>query len=242
MLQTHDNIPDDVRGLLEELLKRVEKLEDEVAALKEAPASIEEPEETSEGEPKEEAIDLDIDIPLGISGTYHEEGADGTEAEAAHGTAEETQSGDEADAGPGDAAEAAEETQSGDRTERQAPEVKEIETLFGEIAEEEPKRAHRREGKAVMDVMADKCAWLHDIPGTEVKSLRSAIALGDQIVYIRKLFRDDTALYQSTIEKLNGMKTLKDAVAYIGETFPEWDTEGDDVYRFMMAVRRKIRR
>ena len=90
--------------------------------------------------------------------------------------------------------------------------------------------------------MADKSAWLHDIPGPEVKSLRSAIGLGDQVVYIRRLFRDDSALYQSTIDRLGGMSTLKEAVAYLSETFPEWNPASDDVYRFMMAVRRKIRK
>lgn len=96
-------------------------------------------------------------------------------------------------------------------------------------------------GKVIMDVMADKASWIRDIPGTEVKSLRSAIALGDQVVFIRRLFREDSALYQDTIEKLNSMTDLKTAVEYLSKTFPEWDMESEDVYRFMMAVRRKIR-
>lgn len=124
--------------------------------------------------------------------------------------------------------------------------------LFGleeKPAEKAKKAAHKSindraagEKKAVIDAMADKSAWLHDIPGPEVKSLRSAIGLGDQVVYIRRLFRDDSALYQSTIDRLGGMSTLKEAVAYLSETFPEWNPASDDVYRFMMAVRRKIRK
>ncbi|MBR1872428.1 MAG: hypothetical protein IJ795_04400 [Bacteroidales bacterium] len=99
-----------------------------------------------------------------------------------------------------------------------------------------------RSTKAVMDVMADTAAWRHDIPGPEVKSLRSAIGLGDQVLFIRKLFRDDSALYQDSIDKLNSMSTLSEAISYLSDTFPEWDIASDDVYRFMMAVRRKIRR
>lgn len=97
-------------------------------------------------------------------------------------------------------------------------------------------------GKAVMDILAEKCAWLHDIPGPEVKSLRSAIGLGDQVLYIRRLFRDDSALYLASIEKLNSMPTIKEAVEYLGSCFPEWNMDSEDVYRFMMAVRRKIRK
>ena len=80
------------------------------------------------------------------------------------------------------------------------------------------------------------------MPGPEVRSLRSAIALGDQVVFINRLFRKDSALYQSTIDALNNMSTLSEAVHYLSETFPEWDLDSDDVYRFMMAVRRKVRK
>ena len=120
------------------------------------------------------------------------------------------------------------------------------ETLFGEIEVEDTPRKGRHgkktAGGAVMDVMAEKDAWLHDIPGPEVKSLRSAIGLGDQILYIRRLFRGDSALYQYAIDKLNSMSTLKEAVTYVSENFPEWDPDSEDVYRFMMSVRRKIRK
>lgn len=128
--------------------------------------------------------------------------------------------------------------------------------LFGEELSEDTERKTRRGRKpsviindssiskkvTVMDIMADKKAWLHDIPGPEVKSLRSAIALGDQVLFIRRLFRDDSALYQDSIDKLNSMPTLEKAIDYLNSTFPEWDIDGEDVYRFMMAVRRKIRR
>lgn len=97
-------------------------------------------------------------------------------------------------------------------------------------------------GKTVLDAKLDRAAWSHDIPGPEVKSLRSAIALGDQVMYIDRLFRNDSALYQSTIDLLNSMDRFKEAVEYLSSTFPEWDPESEDVYRFMMSVRRKIRR
>lgn len=96
--------------------------------------------------------------------------------------------------------------------------------------------------RAVVDAMAAKAAWRIDMPGPEVRSLRSAIALGDQVVFINRLFRKDSALYQSTIDALNNMSTLSEAVHYLSETFPEWDLDSDDVYRFMMAVRRKVRK
>ncbi len=132
----------------------------------------------------------------------------------------------------------------GDKMEKENSRTEE--TLFGEMEMEDTphkgRHGKKAAGGAVMDVMAEKDAWIHDIPGPEVKSLRSAIGLGDQILYIRRLFRGDSALYQYAIDKLNSMTTLKEAVAYVSENFPEWDPDSDDVYRFMMSVRRKIRK
>ena len=96
--------------------------------------------------------------------------------------------------------------------------------------------------KAVIDTMSVGAAWRTDIPGPEVKSLRSAIALGDQVMFISRLFRKDSALYQDTVDRLNRTGSLTDAIKYLSETFPEWDLASDDVYKFMMAVRRKIRK
>lgn len=95
--------------------------------------------------------------------------------------------------------------------------------------------------KTVLDAMTEGSAWRHDIPGPEVRELRSAIGLGDKVYFCHALFRDDNALYQDTVLKLNAMKKLDDAVEYLRATFPEWDWNSDKVYRFMMAVRRKVR-
>ena len=125
-------------------------------------------------------------------------------------------------------------------------------SLFGE---EEPAPAPARKGrrssapkedipesrKILLDALTDSCPWRHDTPGPEVRELRSAIGLGDKVFFCHSLFRDDNALYQDTIVRLNSMKKLDEAVDYLKETFPEWDWNSDKVYRFMMAVRRKVR-
>lgn len=125
--------------------------------------------------------------------------------------------------------------------------------LFGEElapVQKEPRGRRRRESiaeaaastRTVADSMAVDVAWRTDIPGPEVRSLRSAIALGDQVLFIARLFRKDSALYQDTVDRLNATATLTEAIGYLSETFPEWDLGSEDVYKFMMAVRRKIRR
>ncbi|MGM9742876.1 MAG: hypothetical protein ACI3ZC_07435 [Candidatus Cryptobacteroides sp.] len=98
-----------------------------------------------------------------------------------------------------------------------------------------------RAAGAVIDIKASNPAWLKDMPGPEVKDVRSAISLNDRVMFISTLFREDSMLFQDVVGHINNMSSLDKAVAYLQETFPEWDMTSDAVYRFMMAVRRKIR-
>ena len=94
---------------------------------------------------------------------------------------------------------------------------------------------------AVIDSMTDRQAWRTDMPGTPVKDIRSAISLNDRILFINMLFGQDPMTFQDALTKINQLGTLDEAVQYIVAEHPEWDLESETVYRFMMAVRRKIR-
>ena len=110
----------------------------------------------------------------------------------------------------------------------------EPESIF-EAAQKSPKAR-----KAVVDVMEDRQAWRTDMPGAPVKDILSAISLNDRVQFINVLFNEDPALFQQTRSMINTMETLDQAVEYITSTF-DWDMSSQVVYRFMMAVRRKVR-
>lgn len=110
----------------------------------------------------------------------------------------------------------------------------EPESIF-EAAQKSPKAR-----KAVLDVMEDKQAWKTDIPGAPVKDILSAISLNDRVQFINVLFNGDPNLFQQARMQLNSMETLDQAVDYITSTY-NWDMGSQVVYRFMMAVRRKVR-
>lgn len=93
----------------------------------------------------------------------------------------------------------------------------------------------------VIDSMTARQAWRTDMPGTQVKDIRSAISLNDRILFINMLFAQDPLKFHDTLSAINQMTDLDQAVAYLYENNPEWDFESDVVYRFMMAVRRRIR-
>lgn len=93
---------------------------------------------------------------------------------------------------------------------------------------------------AVIDSMTDRQAWRTDMAGTHVRDIRSAISLNDRILFINTLFGQDPMSFQESLTKINQMTSLDDVVSYVVAEHPEWDLESETVYRFMMAVRRKV--
>lgn len=127
-----------------------------------------------------------------------------------------------------------------------ADETSDVNSLFGAV--EDVHKSHRKglndravSVKAVMDMKPEKPEWYTAIPGPEVKDIRSAISLNDRVMFITTLFRDDSMLFQDVVSKVNAMTSLDKVAEYLTFTFPEWDMYSDMVYRFMMAVRRKLR-
>ena len=127
-----------------------------------------------------------------------------------------------------------------------ADEAGDVNSLFGAV--EDVHKVHRKglndravSVKAVMDMKPEKPEWYTAIPGPEVKDIRSAISLNDRVMFITTLFREDSMLFQDVVSKVNAMTSLDKVADYLTSTFPEWDMYSDMVYRFMMAVRRKLR-
>ena len=110
------------------------------------------------------------------------------------------------------------------------------------VAEPEPEELVKPLVKeAIIDAMTEKQAWRTDMPGTQVKDVRLAISLHERVLFINHLFSEDPMAFQTTVNKVNASASLDEVVEYVKETFPQWDLDSDLVYRFMMAVRRKIR-
>jgi len=105
---------------------------------------------------------------------------------------------------------------------------------------EEPKAKAKAEPKPKAEPVAKPFAWMTEVPAMSVKNIRSAISLQDRAMFIKTLFKEDFALYDSTISALNGMGSPEEAADYVKENFPDWNLRSDVVYEFMMAVRKKL--
>ena len=94
---------------------------------------------------------------------------------------------------------------------------------------------------SVAEIMADAHPWRTDMPGTPVKDVRSAISLNDRIIFINHLFDEDPMAFQNVITQINTMTSLDQVEEYLRNGFPSWDFSSELVYRFMMAVRRRVK-
>ena len=93
----------------------------------------------------------------------------------------------------------------------------------------------------INDMMAEEHAWRRDMPGTPVRDIRSAISLNDRVIFINLLFNEDAQMFVNALTNINSMETLDQVVDFIRAEFPSWDLNSELVYRFMMAVRRKVK-
>ena len=93
----------------------------------------------------------------------------------------------------------------------------------------------------MLDRMTARQSWRTDMPGAPVKDVRSAIALNDRILFINVLFNEDPMSFQNAVMKVNSMDTLDQVVEWLVMEHPEWDFDSEIVYRFMMAVRRRVK-
>lgn len=125
---------------------------------------------------------------------------------------------------------------SDDDQEGWADEYSEGDEEVGEIAgkyEEEP--------VLVVDkARPDWYDWEVDIPGAYIEDIWDGIGLNDRLLFLQVLFRGDEIDFSETLDALNEMTTLAEAVEYLRGRYSFWDEEGDEVYRFYMTVRRRF--
>lgn len=114
-----------------------------------------------------------------------------------------------------------------------------FETATEPVVESVPDASPARQ--AVIDVLEDRRAWKTDMPGAPVRDIRSAISLNDRVLFINRLFNEDPMAFQDMLSRINNMTTLDEVVEAVVTAYPEWDLGSELVYRFMMAVRRKVK-
>jgi hypothetical protein len=77
------------------------------------------------------------------------------------------------------------------------------------------------------------------VPGPSVKDIRQAIALGDRFLFQRELFAGNGEQMQRTLDDLNGLQTMQEAMNYISQNF-DWDFESTAAELFVNVLKRRF--
>ena len=75
--------------------------------------------------------------------------------------------------------------------------------------------------------------------GTSVEDIRQAISLGDRFLFQRELFAGNGELMQKTLDELNALDSLEEAMDYVADNF-EWDKESTAVQLFENVLKRRF--
>lgn len=77
------------------------------------------------------------------------------------------------------------------------------------------------------------------LTGPAVQDIRQAIALGDRFLFQRELFAGNGEQMQRTLDELNGLQTLQEAMDYINQNFA-WDLESSAAELFVNVLKRRF--
>ena len=75
--------------------------------------------------------------------------------------------------------------------------------------------------------------------GTAVDDIRQAISLGDRFLFQRELFAGNGELMQKTLDELNALGSLEEAMDYVADNF-EWDSDSTAVQLFENVLKRRF--
>ena len=75
--------------------------------------------------------------------------------------------------------------------------------------------------------------------GTAVGDIRQAISLGDRFLFQRELFAGNGELMQKTLDELNALGSLEEAMDYVADNF-EWDSDSTAVQLFENVLKRRF--
>ncbi len=106
----------------------------------------------------------------------------------------------------------------------------EIELIYAEEEEE-------KEEKSPLVVEVEKSATTANLLPS-VEDIRKAISLGDRFLFQRELFAGNGELMNKTIDKLNTLSSLDEALEYIANHF-SWDTDTQAYELFTNILKRR---
>lgn len=93
-------------------------------------------------------------------------------------------------------------------------------------------------GKSLNDLIGGNGTLDEKIATSPIKSLKASIGINDRFLFIRELFNNDTAKYAKTIEDMDQLENIKQAVDYLTSNMKMQKTETS--LKFVELIKRRF--
>ena len=92
--------------------------------------------------------------------------------------------------------------------------------------------------KSLNDTLAAEKTIDHKLSGSPLTKLEAAIGLNDRFQFIRELFNNDTSLFNHTVERIDRMENINEAVMFLNSNF-KWK-KNETSLKFAQLVKRRF--
>ena len=114
-----------------------------------------------------------------------------------------------------------------------------IEEPQAEVVEEQPAPQPEPQPAPKVEPASRPMPQQTSLFGTAVEDIRQAISLGDRFLFQRELFAGNGELMQKTLDELNALGSLEEAMDYVADNF-EWDSDSTAVQLFENVLKRRF--
>ena len=124
-------------------------------------------------------------------------------------------------------------------TEEEQPQEEPAEEPVAEVVVEQPAPQPEPQPEAKAEPATRPAPQQTSLFGAAVEDIRQAISLGDRFLFQRELFAGNGELMQKTLDELNVLGSLEEAMDYVADNF-EWDSDSTAVQLFENVLKRRF--
>ncbi|MCU0418937.1 MAG: hypothetical protein MUC38_04705 [Cyclobacteriaceae bacterium] len=73
-----------------------------------------------------------------------------------------------------------------------------------------------------------------------IARIKDSLTINQKFMFTKILFHGDFEIFSQAVERLDAMDTLPQALAYVTQSFPEWDTESEEYEEFVELIRKRF--
>jgi hypothetical protein len=85
-----------------------------------------------------------------------------------------------------------------------------------------------------------KATLADDLAKQKSFHLKDSLTINQKFMFTKILFKGDFEIFSEAVDRIDSLETLNHALAYIGETYPEWDRESEEYEEFVEVLEKRF--